>query len=100
MIFYDKATEIDSGLCVVWCNKWISLNKLVRYEEALICFDRALKIDTQDWTSWEAKGNSLGMLERYEEAIDCYDKALEIRPGLQLASQNRQVCQRRLGKGS
>ncbi len=63
-----------------WSNKGISLGRLGRFEEALLCLDKALELDSQYNTAWINKGHSLNNLGRFEDALGCLDKALELDP--------------------
>jgi len=63
-----------------WSNKGGSLNKLGRFDEAILCYNKALEIDPRYIRAWGNKGLSLDHLGRYDEAITCYNKALEIDP--------------------
>jgi len=69
--------KLDTGELV---NKGISLGKLGKYHEAIVCFDRALEINPRLSEAWYNKGAVLADLERYHEAINSYEKFIEFAP--------------------
>jgi len=69
--------KLDVGELV---KKGISLGKLEKYHEAVVCFDRALEINPRLSEAWYNKGIAMRRLERYHEAIACYDMILKMNP--------------------
>ena len=50
---FDKAIEIDSNSVYTWRNKAVTLRKLERYDDAMVCFDKAIKIDPKNADAWK-----------------------------------------------
>jgi tetratricopeptide (TPR) repeat protein len=77
-----------------WIKDWIlranCLNKLKRYEEALVSCDKAIELDPNYRWAWALRASALNSLKRYEEALASCDKAIEVDPnytwGLGIAS--------------
>ena len=84
----------------VWelSNKGLSLGKLGRFDEAILCYNKALEIDPRYAKAWGNKGYSLGKLGRSDEAILCYNKALEIDPRAMNAWYNKGDSLQSLGR--
>ena len=65
---------------IKFINKGSDLDKLGKFEEALVCFDKAIVLDPMNAIAYINKGADLGELGKFEEAIECFDKALVLEP--------------------
>ncbi len=77
-------------------NKWNTLHKLWRYEEAIEAYDMVLKLNPQDAQAYYNKWSALHKLWRYEEAIEAYDMALDLNPQHAIAYNNKGITLRRI----
>ncbi|MGD1906737.1 MAG: tetratricopeptide repeat protein [Leptolyngbyaceae cyanobacterium] len=55
-----------------------------------------MEIKPNDHEAWNNRGIFLQKLRRYEAAIASYDKALAIKPGYEIAKENRRITVRKL----
>jgi tetratricopeptide (TPR) repeat protein len=74
---FDRALKIDPEAKRGWNNKGLLLEKLGRFEEALMCYENALKIDPE---YEEADKNRKILLENVSSLISKHDKILEENP--------------------
>ena len=58
------------------------MEKLERYEEALVAYDKAIALQPEDAESWRNRGAVLSELQRYEEAIASLSQAISIQQNL------------------
>jgi tetratricopeptide (TPR) repeat protein len=79
-------------------NKGTSLEKVGRFDEAIVCYDKALDINSHIVETWFNKGNSLVSLGHFDEALKCHEKALEINPRHQFGWTNKAVALHALGR--
>lgn len=72
ILFKEKCKKIFEKDKDAFIKRGITLSKLERYEDAIICFDKAIELD-KDGSSiwWGYKGSLLYDLKRFEEAITC-----------------------------
>jgi len=63
-------------------SKGVTLSRLGKYEEALICLFRVTSIDPECIEAWRWIGWNLSVQNKYEDAITIYDKAIEKFPKL------------------
>jgi len=66
-----------------------ALERLGKYDDAIVCYDEAIKIDRNYVEAWNYKGTALQNLEKYDEAIVCYDEAIKIDPNYAYAWYNK-----------
>ena len=76
---FDKALAILPNYNTYYY-KALSLNKLERYNLALLCCDQALKKDLDNNNVIFLKGLLLNKLKRYKDAIPFLTKSLELNP--------------------
>lgn len=67
---YEKAISLQESKNLYYC-KALTLSKLQRYEEALLCVDQA----NLDKDYWNLKAECFIQLRRYQEALECYQSA-------------------------
>ncbi len=78
---YDKILKSNSnnGLNgLAWYGKYITLDKLEKYDEALKCCYKLTKLEPQKGTGWYITGLTLVKLNRYDEAFKAYAKTIEL----------------------
>jgi tetratricopeptide (TPR) repeat protein len=73
-------TAIKPDEIVAINGRGMELQKLSRFEEALVQYDKALVLKPDDITSLNNRGSVLIDLARFAEALSCYDKLLSVRP--------------------
>lgn len=81
-----------------WCNKGVSLGRLGKRQEAIVCYDKAIEINPVYANAWVSKADALNRLDKLQEAIVCYDKAIEINPRYAYAWYNKGDALYRLDK--
>ncbi len=62
------------------------MEKLDRYEEALVAYNKALKLDPENFSFLFSRARMLKKLRRYEEANADYDRAELLAPTSPLAA--------------
>ena len=77
---YDSAINLNPRLNFAWNNKGYVLNKLERYEDAIIVLEQAIKLDNTFDGAFYNYGEALSGLGRDEEAISAYEKSIELDP--------------------
>ena len=77
---HKLATSLTPTNKKYWLNYGNSLNKLARYDDALVPYDRALNLDEKYFEAWMGAGLALGNLKRLNQSLDCFIKASEINP--------------------
>ncbi len=105
---FNQAIKLNPNRAGTWQNRGNILNKLKRYDEALISYERSLAIkpksSVQDWlikdtcNAWIGKGNVLANLERYEEAIAAQSQAIAVKPDAYKAWYNQGFVWHKLGR--
>jgi len=83
----DKAIEINPQNSTAWNNTGVDLNKLNKFDEAIIAYNKAIEINPQNAYAWGGKGYALSKLNKSDEAIKAYEKAIEINPQLRSLAQ-------------
>jgi tetratricopeptide (TPR) repeat protein len=73
-------SETKNLLHEAWNNRGISLNKLGRYNEAVMSYDKVISLNPDKFEAWYNRGSALGKLGRYKEAITSYEKAASLNP--------------------
>jgi serine/threonine protein kinase len=63
-----------------WNDKGLSLIRLGKLEEGLICLNHAIDLDPRYALAWNNKGLALIELAKFEEALLCFERAIEITP--------------------
>jgi len=61
----------------LWELKAIALQKLERYEEALVAINKAIELDKKETLFWVQKEEILHDLEKYEESLDAINNAIK-----------------------
>lgn len=65
-------------------NKYIRkaevLDRLLKYEEAIVALEKAIELDPDYADAYIGKGTTLHQLGKYEEALEAYDKVIELKP--------------------
>ena len=77
----------------------LALEKLERYEDAVISLDRALEDDMANPELLTCKGYSLYHLKRYKESVEALGKSLKRRPQNPFTLLYRGKAYRRLSSG-
>ena len=77
---YDNVIRINSNNIDALNGRGLALERLDRYEEAVIDYDKAEHIYDNMINAINDKGNSFHSIGRYTEAIKYYYKALELDP--------------------
>jgi tetratricopeptide (TPR) repeat protein len=75
--FLDDFLAEDAGNANALVKKAVALEKLGRFDEALVFCDRAIAMDRTLALAHLHKGGLLNRLRRYDEALDCYESALQ-----------------------
>ncbi|NJL68507.1 MAG: MarR family transcriptional regulator, partial [Microcoleus sp. SM1_3_4] len=65
---YAEKLVTSRGEAKDWSEKGRCLNRLKRYDEALVSYDREIELDANDQWAWNNRGNVLYNLKRYDEA--------------------------------
>ncbi|HXB41505.1 MAG TPA: tetratricopeptide repeat protein [Bacteroidia bacterium] len=84
---YDKIISLYNNydnLYLIYYNKGIALNRLKRYEEALIAQNKSIELKADYEYSWTSKGFILQNLNLQNEALIALNKAIEINPNYDL----------------
>jgi tetratricopeptide (TPR) repeat protein len=96
---YDQKLRFQPEDANIWNRRGLMLEKLNRYDEALIAFKEAkrnsekiLKRKPADADSWFQKGLALTGIRQYTEAILAYQNTLEIEPNFTPALYNLACC--------
>jgi len=84
---YQKSTMYDPYSSRSWKGKGMTLQALVRPDEAVVAFQRALKLDPGDVATRVLLGDAFFDAGEYEEAVGQYTKALGMNPNLQGVTQ-------------
>ena len=87
--------ELDAYSLV---NKGVSLKRLGRIDEAILCYDKALTLEQAIPEAWANKGSALAALGQQRDAIRCFDLCLAISPKLQTAWLNKAKSLKVLGE--
>ncbi|WP_161491954.1 tetratricopeptide repeat protein [Bradyrhizobium centrolobii] len=77
---FDKATFYNPNFADAYASKGNCLEKLGRFDDALVAYDKALSIKPDLENAWLGRGNAFRNLKRYDEAFATYGKALSIKP--------------------
>lgn len=78
---YKKAIELAPEADGGWSNLSELLNRIKRYDEALVAAENSLKIESEkNLFGWNQKSNALLGLKKYLDAIASYDQVLKIKP--------------------
>jgi tetratricopeptide (TPR) repeat protein len=85
----SKAIQIDPGNAVAYSNRGIALQKLERWDAALLDYDHAIAIRPDLSLAYCNRGNVLKELKQWKAALASYDRAIEINPGFAEAHSNR-----------
>jgi Flp pilus assembly protein TadD len=56
----------------------LTINRIGRYEDALIYYDRAVELNPQNGKAWHDRGRLLENLGRKDEAEKCFKRAKEL----------------------
>ena len=75
--YFDNLIKNEPN-ALAYCGKGRSLNRLGKYQEAIVCLDRAIELDPNNACAHGGKGASLRSLKKYQEAIVCLDRAIEL----------------------
>ena len=92
---FRKALEIEPWNHVFWNNLSVTLERLQKYDEALVAVDKGLSLLEPHETSATMlldKGVILQRLNRYPQAIACHTQALEINPDKPEPHYNLAIC--------
>ncbi|NJR14673.1 MAG: tetratricopeptide repeat protein [Calothrix sp. CSU_2_0] len=96
---YDRKLRFQPEDANIWNRRGLMLEKLNRYDEALIAFKEAkrnsekiLKYKPEDADSWFQKGLALTGIRQYKEAIFAYQNVLKIEPDFAPALYNIACC--------
>ena len=76
----SRALEIDPQQAMAHSNLGLALQRLQRFDDALLAYDQALQIDPDDLPAINNYGNMLSQLLRFSEAIVLFERALELSP--------------------
>jgi PAS domain S-box-containing protein len=103
--YFDKATEIDSGLAYVWNDRGLCLKELGKFEEAQKSFERALELSPKDEEYLYDYGEvleTIGILRRENKilnsAIHSFSMVTEISPNNANAWNHIGICAREIGQ--
>lgn len=79
----DRALAIEPGNPELLYDKAISLQMLLRFDEAIEYYDKSLKVDKDNFGAFINKGLCLSnpTTNRHAEALICFDNALRLLPG-------------------
>jgi predicted O-linked N-acetylglucosamine transferase (SPINDLY family) len=94
--FHVATTRLNPKNYNAWLNYGISLDKLQRYDEALIAYETAINLDQNLALAWSNRGATLKDLKKSEEALNSCDKAIALEPELAVAWMNRGNAQKDL----
>ncbi|MGF1532711.1 MAG: tetratricopeptide repeat protein [Bernardetiaceae bacterium] len=76
---YQKAAgDPDQASADMLCHLGASLERLERYEEALVCYYKATKADKGHAAAWYGIGCCLALQERWYEATHYFGKAVQL----------------------
>jgi len=75
---YNKSSEINPDIALVWNNRGAVLEELGRAEDALHSYQRAVVSDPDFTEGWINQSSALEVLGRKLEALTCLNVALEI----------------------
>ena len=89
---YDRAISLNPRLAIAWNNKGYVLNKLERYEEALIVLEKSIQINPDFIGAFNNYGDAFYGVGNYSEAMAAYDKCIEIDPENYEAWWNKGFC--------
>jgi tetratricopeptide (TPR) repeat protein len=92
----QKSSSTPQKTKVQWIDEGNALNKLKRYEEAIVAYDQAISLDPNYAPTYIVKGNALYGFKRYEEAIAAHDQAISLDPTNAYAYQNKGKALREL----
>ncbi len=77
---FSLATETEPNFGSAFVKKSALLQKLNRYEEALVAIEKAISLQQDHANLYSEKGFILSNLKRYSEAEAAYQEAIEISP--------------------
>jgi tetratricopeptide (TPR) repeat protein len=77
---FEQIQQKNPNFANIWNNKGHILEKLERYEEALIAYEWAIQLDAKNADYYRDKGRVLEKLERYEETLVAYEQAIKLEP--------------------
>lgn len=79
----DMALAIEPGNPELLYDKAISLQMLLRFDDAIKYYDKSLEADKNNFGAFINKGLCLSnpTTNRHEEALSCFDSALRLLPG-------------------
>jgi tetratricopeptide (TPR) repeat protein len=92
---FRKAIEFEPYNHLFWNNLSVTLERLMKYDEALVAVDKGLSLLEPPETSATMlldKGVILQRLNRYSQAIACHTQALEINPEKPESHYNLAIC--------
>jgi tetratricopeptide (TPR) repeat protein len=81
---FELACQIDTGLGVAWFFQGLTLVKLQRFREALVCLSEAERQGHITSMLYETQADSYYNLKQYPDACESYDRAQRRDPGNRL----------------
>jgi superkiller protein 3 len=89
---FDRALRKKDDYLDAWLNRGILLHDMERYQDAIVCYDTVLT----KWRNPEVmllRGVALSMLEKYMNAIEAFDDALSMKPGWDIALEEKRKAE-------
>jgi len=88
---------VDSSLANAWTNKGAILNRLGRYNEALLALNIASELNPRDETTQNEIGVASYETVKYDDALLAFNNATDINPEYGLAWYNKGETLKSLG---
>lgn len=82
LVQFGKALEIDPNNPELLYDKAVSLQMMLRFDDAIEYYDKSLAVNKKNFGAFINKGLCLSNPDtnRHEEALQCFEHALEIMP--------------------